>query len=219
MTLADTRCEAATIELLTSLRDIPVVGEESTESNPGLMDALQHDAWIVDPIDGTSNFVAGSPDYAVMVALVEGGDAVASWIWLPATETMAYAERRGGAYVDGRRVQLRPADMAPAVLKRRFMPERVAERADRALADLGPYSEGSGAAGVDYPRLIAGGAKFLMYWRTLPWDHAPGVLFATEAGAAARRPDGSAYAVATVGSGLIVGDPDVVDHALAALFD
>lgn len=46
-------------------------------------------------------------------------------------------------------------------------------------------------AGFDYPRLVAGEQDFVLYQRTLPWDHAPGALLLTEAGGLARRPDGT----------------------------
>jgi fructose-1,6-bisphosphatase/inositol monophosphatase family enzyme len=56
---------------------------------------------------------------------------------------------------------------------------------------------------VDYPRLVDGAQDFVLFHRTLPWDHAPGTLLLREAGGVARRPDGSRYRPADDGLGLL----------------
>lgn len=80
------------------------------------------------------------------------------------------------------------------------------------LGDVVPESRRAtprGCAGLEYPDLVAGVYDFLIYWRTLSWDHAPGVLFATEAGLTATTPDGSTYTPAGTGSGLLVAHPQI----------
>jgi fructose-1,6-bisphosphatase/inositol monophosphatase family enzyme len=59
-------------------------------------------------------------------------------------------------------------------------------------------------APVDYAGLIAGDVDFILYGRTLPWDHAPTTLLATEAGAVVRRLDGRPYRPTQTGMGLLV---------------
>ncbi|MGH9165392.1 MAG: inositol monophosphatase family protein, partial [Acidimicrobiales bacterium] len=88
-----------------------VVGEEAAAADPRLLDPVgtAERLWVVDPVDGTSNFVRGSPDYAVMVALLERGAAVASWILQPVTGRLFVAEAGSGATVDGRRLTRQPA--------------------------------------------------------------------------------------------------------------
>ncbi len=216
VTVADEEAEAALTDRLGAiLPGVPVVGEEACARDPRLLEALGADrAWLVDPLDGTANFVASSPDWAIMVALVEDGSTTASWIWQPATSTMYTAQRGAGAARNGEQLRIsatvRPERCRGAAL-RRFLGPDLLERIDtetvrRTLGVLGP---GRYCAGVDYPLLVEGGQEFILFWRTLPWDHAPGLLLLSEAGGTSRRPDGSAYQVAdTGGCGLLAATDD-----------
>ncbi len=95
VTVADREAEVLiTTRLEEILPGVPVVGEEGCAADPVRLTALDADrAWVVDPLDGTANFVAGSPDWAVMVALVANGEVAASWIWQPVARRMYVAER------------------------------------------------------------------------------------------------------------------------------
>ncbi|WP_433345182.1 inositol monophosphatase family protein [Microtetraspora malaysiensis] len=95
-----------------------------------------------------------------------------------------------------------PAKLHGAALTRFLDPQARArvEAAAPRFATLGP---GTVCAGVDYPRLLDGDLDFVLFQRTLPWDHAPGVLLLTEAGGVARRPDGSPYRPADPRPGLL----------------
>ena len=82
VTIADEEAEAL---LGARLRDltpgVTVIGEEACAVDPGLTAALSHEsAWLVDPLDGTSNFIDGGTDWSVMVALVRSGETCLSWI-------------------------------------------------------------------------------------------------------------------------------------------
>jgi fructose-1,6-bisphosphatase/inositol monophosphatase family enzyme len=76
VTVADEEAEALlTRRLGELLPGVPVVGEEACAADPALRAMLAGErAWLVDPLDGTANFIAGRPDWAVMVALVEYGE-------------------------------------------------------------------------------------------------------------------------------------------------
>ena len=83
-----------------------VVGEEAASARPALLDGLdQGDVWILDPLDGTGNFVAGNADFAVMLALLRDGETVAAWILHPVSGRLAVAARGEGAFIDGVRVR------------------------------------------------------------------------------------------------------------------
>lgn len=125
--------------------DISVVGEEAASADGSLLTELQGDrtVWLVDPLDGTRQFLDGSPDHAIMLALVQAG--------------------RTRQAVDANASRF--SDLTPATT----------------------------CAGVEYPRIIEGEADFLLFWRTLAWDHAPGTLLLTEAGGVAVRPNGHPY--------------------------
>jgi fructose-1,6-bisphosphatase/inositol monophosphatase family enzyme len=199
VTIADRAAEAMITRRLRSLIDVPVVGEEATADNPDLVRALRDApaAWVVDPVDGTANFVAGSVDYAVMAALVRSGTTAAAWILHPATGRTYVAEAGSGAYRDGERLVRAPAGTDPAAwrgaLFTRFLQPEARERAEASAKRFATIDAGSKCAGIDYARLIDGELEFIRYQRTMPWDHAPGSLLLTEAGGVTRRLDGSAY--------------------------
>lgn len=209
VTVADREAEELISRRLRGVLDAPVVGEEATAGDPGLISALREApaAWLVDPLDGTANFVAGRLEYAVMAALVWGGETVAAWIVRPAEDRVYVAERGSGAWRDGVRVHREPAPTGPARLRgaalTRFLdpPTKAwVEAAAPRFAALGP---GTACAGVDYPRLLDNEQDFILFQRTLPWDHAPGTLLLTEAGGTARRPDGTPYRPADNRNGLL----------------
>ena len=223
VTVADVEAEKVITDgLRRLLPDTPVVGEEACASDPSLLEALTSDrAWLVDPIDGTGNFVAGGDDWAVMVALVESGQTVASWIWVPMHDAMHMAQLGQGATCNGRVLRtgsaagnplqmigaVDPLKMSGAVLTR-FLDSQTAERVEANRHRFANITAGRLCAGVDYPNVIEGGQQFIMYWRTLPWDHAPGALLIQESGGVAARLDGTTYQPSQTGTGLLVAtDP------------
>lgn len=193
--------------LVPGTRHCPVVGEEVVAANPGLLEHLQDQmVWLVDPIDGTGNFVHGSPDFAIMVALLRRGETVASWILAPVSGRLTLAEKGGGCWQNGHRVTLGkpvPATV-PGALYSRFLPAHLRQGVERIACELSPMTVPRGAAGVEYPRLLSGELSYLMFWRTLPWDHVPGTFMVAEAGGCARRPDGAAYRVGDERRGLLI---------------
>ena len=224
VTVADRACEELLGPLLRDIVDAPIVGEESASSSPDLVDLVADapSCWLVDPIDGTSNFAAGSPEYAVMVGFVESGRVTASWIFQPEFEVMAVAALGAGATRNGRPVRCQaPASDSSRwrpVIKDRFLPPAVEETVRVGSAAMGPRHDGANCAGIEYPALVGGEHTLLLYWRTLPWDHGPGVLYATEAGCEAWRPNGERFSVRDPGDGLIVGHREIMPTTRALLF-
>jgi fructose-1,6-bisphosphatase/inositol monophosphatase family enzyme len=214
VTVADLEAERLLTERLSEIfRDAPVVGEEACHANPSLLDVLTGErAWLVDPLDGTANFVAGSADWAVMVALVEHGTPVCSWIWQPIRKRMYMAERGGGAVCGDQPLHLvATAGVASKLRGRvhtRFLDDRMKDAISRNRERFGGVLEGRGSAGVEYPSLADQEQDFIVWWRTLPWDHAPGVLLVEETGATVRRLDGSPYQPAQSAAGLLVATDD-----------
>lgn len=201
VTQVDVEVERALIDGLGRIAPgVPVVGEE----DPSLLPLLGEDApvWVLDPLDGTPAFLAGSPDHAVMLALVERREVVAAVVHQPAHGRTFTAQRGSGAYEGGRRLRAGPGAPGVAVL-RRFLPPDVALGVDRAFAgrDTTPSCT---TAGVLYPDVADGALGRLLFWRTLPWDHAAGSLLVTEAGGTVVRPDGGPYRPGDPGEGLLV---------------
>lgn len=192
VTVADREAEVVITDALgRAYPDALVVGEEAVAADPSILERLPAaaHAWTVDPVDGTKNFVHGSPDHAVMVAELRDGETVRAWIWQPEHGVAYVAEQGGGLYRDGVRVHAptRPDDVTDA----RVLTSRPAEEGRHGTLTFGATAW---CCGVDYPWLVTGRAHALVYSTPKPWDHAPGSLFVREVGGVIAYHDGTSYA-------------------------
>ncbi|MDT8757703.1 inositol monophosphatase [Sphingomonas psychrotolerans] len=223
VTIADREAEAVIAEGLAAIRpDARFVGEEACARDPSLLDDLgSGTVWIVDPIDGTANFAAGRRPFALMAALIENGETVASCILDPVDGRLAAAERGAGAWLDGNRVH--PASASPGIgalsgIVSSFSRPQAAEPKVAALAErAGEVVATRRCAGDEYPLVATGARHFALYWRSLVWDHAPGVLFLEEAGGVAARLDGSRYRVTDGGGPILLARNSVIWDEVAAV--
>ena len=211
VTIADRLSEEAlTGGLLAIDPSTRVVGEEAVAADAALLDGIDAGrVWIVDPIDGTNNYASGKTPFGIMIALAEDGEVVAGWILDPVTDRLCHAVAGSGAFIDDVAVTTQPRKDERSVLgvPTYFLdgPQR-ADLAARAGDDwtLHPMPR---CAAEQYPRLVLGVDDAAIFQRSLPWDHAAGALFLTEAGGVVRRLDGSAYRI---------GDPREVMIAAAS---
>ena len=198
VTVADLETERALNSALSGLLPGSImVGEEAVAENPGLLHALAGDdaCWIIDPIDGTINYAHGVPLFATMVALVVGGEVVAGWVYDPVHDVMAMAEKGGGAYLSGQRVDLGEEPelgRLSGCLHLSGYDKELAATAARNFDNVGPLLV-LHSAGLEYQQMLNGRLHYALYLRTNPWDHAPGQLLLAEAGGFTARLDGSAY--------------------------
>lgn len=215
VTVADRAAEDRLTEGLARL--VPgciVIGEEAAHADPAILDRLADEGpvFVVDPLDGTANFAAGRPEFAVMVAQLRRGRPVAAWIYDALGRHMAVAEAGGGTWLDGARVRLGkapPLAEARGAAQTRFLDQPWRDRLDARRGDF--VDVGSTlCAGHDYLRLLGGQVDFLLYWRTLPWDHAPGSLLVQEAGGKSARPDGRDFICDRTSRGIL----SAVDESL-----
>ena len=214
VTQVDRDAEAMIGELLTSARPGDgLLGEEglSAEGNSGV-------TWVVDPIDGTVNFLYGIPHYAVSIAAVEGPPEPGKWtivagaVYNPSLNELFTAHRGGGAHLDS--TPLRVSD--PVALEESlwltgfaYSASHRGVQAQLVLQMLPKVRDirRMGTASLDLTAIAAGRGN-IYFERTLsPWDHAAGELIVTEAGGAvsglAGRPAGR--------EGLVAGHPDMVE--------
>jgi fructose-1,6-bisphosphatase/inositol monophosphatase family enzyme len=198
VTVAD---EAAERVLTRRLKDLlpgsAVVGEEAAEADPSILNRLSGDdpVWIVDPVDGTTNFAAGLPLFAVIVGLAQGGQVRLACLHDPVHGHTGLASAGDGAQIDDRPTHVAaPAEPArmTGVAKLRFgdraLPLRIVERCQR----VPPFMDLRCAA-LEYLALASGRLHYALYRKLLPWDHAAGQLLHAEAGGFSRHLDGGTY--------------------------
>jgi len=159
--------------------------------------------WVVDPIDGTVNFLYGIPQWAVSIAVVEGGPDPLTWRTLAAAvvnptsgETFT-ASVGGGAWLDGRRLEVNaPASLETSLLATGFSYDaaRRVEHAEALVRVVGRVRDlrRLGAASLDLCAVAAGRVDAYVERGLKPWDHAAGALVAAEAGAVVRGELGQA---------------------------
>lgn len=190
VTVADRAAEAHLTRSLTAL--LPgsvVVGEESVHADPAVYEAIQGDApvWIVDPVDGTRQFVSGEPGFCTLVALAQRGELLASWTFAPALEEMAVAVRGRGATLNGE--PIRSGSPAPGAVidVATSHPDYTTKDQKRALLGLdtdGVRPRPCGSAGLEYLDVARGLLDATAFSWEYAWDHAAGLLLVTEAGGA-----------------------------------
>ncbi|WP_406402068.1 inositol monophosphatase family protein [Streptomyces uncialis] len=199
VTIADQLAEKHLTGALTAL--LPgsvVVGEEAVHADPSTYGALAGDApvWIVDPVDGTRQFVHGDPGFCTLVALARHGELLASWTYAPVLGEMAVAVRGGGAFLDGTR--LTAGSPAPGTDLRVAMSHPDYTTPDQKRALLGLDSEGvaarpCGSAGLEYLAIARGALDAVAFSWESAWDHAAGLLLVAEAGGTHATLDGTPF--------------------------
>jgi fructose-1,6-bisphosphatase/inositol monophosphatase family enzyme len=221
--------EAAERRITAALRrEFPgcvVIGEEATAADPGLLKTIADAdlAFVVDPVDGTSNFAWGMPLFGCMAAAIMRGEVVAGVIHDPVIGSSAMALRGEGAWnaeADGRRNDLRVAAAVPlaemaGAVSWRFLPEpsrsRVQNNVHRVAASF-QYR----CAAHEYRLVAAGHCHYVLFGKLMPWDHAPGWLLHREAGGYSAQFDGSPYRPTVTAGGLICAPDEASYLALRA---
>ncbi|GGX90179.1 inositol monophosphatase family protein [Streptomyces anandii] len=177
-----------------------VVGEEAVHANPAVYEAIRGDApvWIVDPVDGTRQFVHGDPGFCTLVALAHHGVVRASWTYAPARDQLAVAVRGQGAFLDGVRLRSgtpepgRPLEVATS------HPDFTTDEQKRALLGLrtdGVAPRNCGSAGLEYLAVARGELDATAFSWEAAWDHAAGLLLVEEAGGAHSTSTGEPFRI------------------------
>ncbi|MFE0173415.1 inositol monophosphatase family protein [Streptomyces sp. NPDC059002] len=190
VTVADRRAEEQlTADLAALLPGSVVVGEEAVHADPSRYEAIRGAApvWIVDPVDGTRQFVRGDPGFCMLVALAVDGEVQASWTYAPALDELAVAVRGKGAHLDGRPLVAGSPAPGPAIEVATSHPDFTTDAQKQALSGL--WTEGvrprpCGSAGLEYLAIAKGELDAVAFSWELAWDHAAGLLLVAEAGGA-----------------------------------
>lgn len=190
VTDADRKAEEYLTEVLAKL--LPgsvVVGEEAVHANPATYDAIQGAApvWIVDPVDGTRQFVQGDAGFCTLVALAVGGVVQASWTFAPARDQLAVAVRGRGARLDGEPLRAGSPTPGRDLEIATSHPDYTTDEQKRALLALnteGVRPRPCGSAGLEYLAVAGGELDATAFSWEAAWDHAAGLLLVEEAGGA-----------------------------------
>lgn len=171
------------------------VGEESAAADPAIAAAIPaaRQCWIVDPLDGTRNFVRGSPEYGVIVAYLERGRTLMSWIHAPEEGASLVADSGGGVTWKDEPVRPRTMTASPPSGLRSvgWLAPRWRDRIGAAIRTT-VETTAAHCSAYAYIRLARGEVDFALSSRIHPWDHVAGALALGELGGAARWLDGGA---------------------------
>ena len=194
VTEVDKAAEAAVIEtLIGAYPDHSILAEESglTRSNTSISQLAKEppdNLWIIDPLDGTTNFIHGFPQYAVSIALSQRGQITQGVIYDPTRNDLFTASRGRGAFLNDRRLRVsKRTKMGDALLGTGF-PFRDLDTLDQYLKMFRLMTEQTsgirrpGAAALDLAYLAAGRLDGFFEIGLAPWDIAAGSLLVTEAG-------------------------------------
>lgn len=171
-------------ELMRARPDYSFMGEE-TGTTTGIDE--QH-RWIVDPLDGTTNFLHGIPFFAVSIALERQGQIVAGVIYNPALDELYTAEKGGGCFLNDRRLRVAARTKLSDCVIGTFVPHLGRGNHGKILVQLrnvmGEVAgiRRLGAASLDLAYVAAG--RFDGFWEDhlAPWDIAAGIIMIREAG-------------------------------------
>jgi len=207
VTEVDRAAEGLIAETIT--RDIPesvIVGEELSPERAA-RGAL---VWLVDPLDGTTNFLHGYPQYAVSIGCVVDGKLAAGVIHDVCRKSTYLATRGGGAFQDGTRLSVSPVTDPRFGLIGTGFPFRALEKLHVYLAQFAAVTGAAsgirraGSAALDLADVAAGRLDAFWELQLSPWDIAAGTLLIREAGGIVTRPDGGSDVLASDHTGSIV---------------
>ena len=214
VTEVDRAAEQAIIEVL---RDAfpghGILAEESGESGPE-----SEFTWIIDPLDGTTNFIHGLPQYAVSIAQTKNGVLEHAVVYDPNTNELFTASRGAGAFLNDRRIRVSRRTRLNEALIGTGFPFRRFDHVDAYLAMFKELTQKTagirrpGAASLDLAYVAAG--RFDGFWEMglSPWDMAAGVLLIQEAGGLVSDLSGEANYLAT--GNLVAGSPKIFGQLL-----
>ncbi len=194
-----------------------IMAEESNEGQAEADETL----WMIDPLDGTTNYVHGFPVFAVSIAVRHRGELALGVTYDPQRDECFWAERGGGTWLNGRRVRVSQANALGHSLLATGFPYRRAQKPTVNLAEFGrlmPRVQGlrrAGAATLDIAYVAAG--RLDGYWEYYlePWDWAAGVLMVEEAGGQVSEIGGQPW---SLGSQNIVASNGRLHGALLEVF-
>lgn len=220
VTEVDRAAEAAIIEILReAYPDYGILAEESglTDAGEGGKDYQ----WVIDPLDGTTNFIHGFPQYSVSIGLTYKGQLNQALVYDTTRNEMFTASKGGGAFLNERRIRVSKRTKLEEALVGTGFPYRVFDHIDTYLAifkDLTQKTAGMrrpGAASLDLSWVACGRLDGFWEFGLSPWDMAAGALIITEAGGLVSDLAGEAGYLDS--GNLVAGNPKVFAQLLQVI--
>lgn len=182
---ADLASQQFLVDRLPHIVDCPVIGEEMSRADQeAALAAGNGHAWVIDPIDGTTNFVNGLPVFAVSVALLRENRPFLGITYNPMSNELFYAWDGGGAFLNGKRLPLRPVtdrlDLAVANVDLKRLPKPLAT----CIATEPPFfsQRNFGSSTLEWCQVAAGRIDAIVHGGQMLWDYAAGSVILREAG-------------------------------------
>jgi len=177
--------------------------------------------WVVDPLDGTRNYLRGLPHFAVSIAVRRRGRVEQGVVFDPVRQELFAASRGSGASLDNRRIRVATGNgLRDAMIATGLPAKRLADLDDQtaeshALCREGAILRRSGSAALDLAYVAAGRLDGFWEWGLHPWDIAAGILLVREAGGIVAGRAGADDALDT--GDVVAANPKVLRTMLAQL--
>jgi myo-inositol-1(or 4)-monophosphatase len=192
VTEVDHASEEAIIDtLLTAYPDHSILAEESGHKPGKGASTAMHEAdhvWVIDPLDGTTNFIHGLPQYAISIALMQRGVVTQAVVYDPNRDELFTASKGRGAFLNDRRIRVSKRTKLDDALVGTGFPFKKIDALDdylrmfRAITERVAAVRRPGAAALDLAYVACGRYDAFFEFGLAPWDVAAGSLLITEAG-------------------------------------
>lgn len=220
VTDVDQAAEQAIIEILLNAYPSHAVLAEESGASANLHDENEN-IWIIDPLDGTTNFIHGYPQYCVSIALQQRGIITQAVIYDPSRNDLFTASKGAGAHLNDKRIRVTKRDKLSDALLGTSLSRANAKNMDEFLKMFSLMSEKShgvrqgGSAALDLAYLACGYLDGYFIKGLQPWDIAAGSLLVTESGGI--MGDFSGESDYLYHGNIIAGNPKVFAQVLASL--
>ena len=167
---ADTKAEKIIIEeLMKAKKNYSIISEEDGSK----INSDSENVWIIDPIDGTSNFLHGIPHFAISIALKSNNEIISGLIYDPIKDEMFYAEKNSGAFFNNQRIK---------VSKKKEIEDCLFATGGKEKVISGFLTRKTGSAALDMAYVAAGRYDGYFQNNLNLWDVAAGIIIIKEAG-------------------------------------
>jgi myo-inositol-1(or 4)-monophosphatase len=176
--------------------------------------------WIIDPLDGTTNFLHGFPTFAVSIAVEQKGRLQHAVVYDPMRQEFFTASRGDGAQLEGKKIRVSSQRSLEGALIGTGFPFRAGAHVDEYLAMLKAVMSTAagvrrpGAASLDLAYVAAGRIDGFWEFGLSPWDTAAGTLLIQEAGGRVGTTTGAEY---SLGANIVAGNPKVYQELLEVI--